>query len=141
MGTDNQNLQSFHIDIKGFRPSYDIEERDDRDGFDESFRIMIRGSATLNLPGAADLVVIQVSGSRLSGSDWANSDEGSVLGIGLVKAMTDGLFVETFLPFDAALKVSGCFETGAIGKVVIDCDPINAVGDRSYVRRVRFSPA
>jgi len=138
---DTQELQTIKIDITSFRPSYELAESDDECGFDETFMLMIRGSATLGIPEADDLVVLQVKGSRMAGVDWTRTEEGSVLGIGLLKAMKDGLFVEVFLPFDAALRLSGCFEAGTIGKVVIDCDPITAVGGRSYLRQVRFSPA
>lgn len=140
MEIDAQDLQSIQIDITSFRPSYELEESDDECGFDETFSLMIRGSAGSGIPGADDLVVIHVTGSRMAGTDWA-SEEGAVLGVGLVKAMKDGLFVEVFLPLDAAMKVAGSLEAGAIGKAVIDCDPIKAVGDRSFLRRVRFSPA
>ena len=141
MQPEEQDLQTIQIDIKSFRPSYELAESDDEFGFDETFMLMIRGSATLGIPDADDLVVLQVKASRMAGADWVRTEEGSVLGIGLLKAMKDGLFVEVFVPFDAALKVSGCLEAGAIGKAVIDCDPITAVGARSYLRRVRFSPA
>ena len=142
MKSEDQDLQTIQIDIERVRPSYEIAESGDLPGFEETFTLIVRGSSALEILGADNFGLIHIRGSRtMESAALERIEEESMPGIGLVTSTKDGLVIQTILPLDAALKLSGCVESGTIGKVVAECDPIEVVGDQSALRSIRFIPA
>lgn len=139
---NNNDLQSIRFDIDGVRPSYELSESDDPSGFDEELTVMIRARTASSVPGSSKFNVIDIKGSRaMQSTSLQRIDNESCPGIGLVTSTKDGLVIQTMMPFDAAWQIAGAIKAGQLGTVFAEFDPIRALGERAFLRGLRFAPA
>lgn len=139
---DNNDLQSIRLDIDGVRPSYELSESDDPSGFDEELTVMIRVRTASQVPGSPKFSIIDIKGSRaMQSTSLQRIDGESSPGIGLVTSTKDGLIIQTMMPFDAAWQIAGAIKAGQLGTAFAEFDPTLALGERAFLRGLRFTPS
>jgi hypothetical protein len=135
-------IQTVRFDIEHVRPSYELTESDDPSGFEETLTVMVRGAVNLKLPGSTDFGIIHIKASRpMMSTSLRRIAEESSHGVGQLTATREGLIVQSILPFDAAWNIAAAIKAGQLGTAVVECQPIEAVGEQAFVRSVKFSPA
>jgi hypothetical protein len=103
---------------------------------------MIRTQSDEAVQGSTDFGVIEIKGIRsMQSTTMQRIEAESDPGVGLVTSTKDGLIVQTLFPLDTAWNIAAAINGGQIGKAVIECQPIEEVGQMAYLYSLRFSPA